>query len=44
MLRETLRKNLLRALDDEAIKKLSKLRYRDWGRLLRKLLEWYRGL
>lgn len=38
MLRETLRKKFASCLDDEAIKKLSKLRYRDWGRLSKKLL------
>ena len=30
-------------LDDEAIKKLSKLRYRDWGRLSKKLLNGIEG-
>lgn len=38
MLRETLRNKFSSRLDDEAIKKLSKLRYRDWGRLSKKLL------
>lgn len=38
MLRETLRNKFAAHLDDETIKKLSKLRYRDWGRLSKKLL------
>lgn len=43
MLRETLRNKFSSRLDDEAIKKLSKLRYRDWGRLSRKLLNVIEG-
>lgn len=43
MLRETLRKKFASCLDDEAIKKLSKLRYRDWGRLSKKLLNGIEG-
>lgn len=38
MLRETLRNKFSSCLDDEVIKKLAKLRYRDWGRLSKKLL------
>lgn len=38
MLRETLRNKFGSQLNDETIKKLSKLRYRDWGRLSKKLL------
>lgn len=38
MLRETLRNKFSSCLDDEVIKKLTKLRYRDWGRLSKKLL------
>ena len=43
MLRETLRNKFASYLDDEAIKKLSKLRYRDWGRLSKKLLNGIEG-
>ena len=43
MLRETLRNKFASHLDDEAIKKLSKLRYRDWGRLSKKLLNGIEG-
>lgn len=43
MLRETLRNKFASYLDDEAIKKLSKLRYRDWGRLSKKLLNGIAG-
>ena len=43
MLRETLRNKFASRLDDEAIKKLSKLRYRDWGRLSKKLLNGIEG-
>jgi len=43
MLRETLRNKFSSRLDDDAIKKLSKLRYRDWGRLSRKLLNGIEG-
>ena len=43
MLRETLRNKFSSHLDDETIKKLSKLRYRDWGRLSRKLLNGIQG-
>lgn len=38
MLRETLRNKFSSHLDDAVIKKLAKLRYRDWGRLSKKLL------
>lgn len=38
MLHETLRNKFSSCLDDEVIKKLAKLRYRDWGRLSKKLL------
>lgn len=38
MLRETLRNKFSSRLDDEVIKKFAKLRYRDWGRLSKKLL------
>ena len=38
MLRETLRNKFGSQLNDEIIKKLAKLRYRDWGRLSKKLL------
>lgn len=38
MLRETLRNKFGSRLNDETIKKLAKLRYRDWGRLSKKLL------
>ena len=38
MLRETLRNKFSSCIDDETIKKLAKLRYRDWGRLSKKLL------
>ena len=43
MLRETLRNKFASHLDDETIKKLSKLRYRDWGRLSKKLLNGIQG-
>ena len=43
MLRETLRNKFASHLDDETIKKLSKLRYRDWGRLSKKLLNGIEG-
>ena len=43
MLRETLRNKFAAHLDDETIKKLSKLRYRDWGRLSKKLLNGIEG-
>ncbi|WP_314642511.1 type II CRISPR RNA-guided endonuclease Cas9 [uncultured Veillonella sp.] len=43
MLRETLRNKFASYLDDETIKKLSKLRYRDWGRLSKKLLNGIQG-
>ena len=43
MLRETLRNKFASCLDDETIKKLSKLRYRDWGRLSKKLLNSIEG-
>ena len=43
MLRETLRNKFASRLDNEAIKKLSKLRYRDWGRLSKKLLNGIEG-
>lgn len=43
MLRETLRNKFDAHLDDETIKKLSKLRYRDWGRLSKKLLNGIEG-
>lgn len=43
MLRETLRNKFASHLDDETIKKLSKLRYRDWGRLSKKLLNGVEG-
>lgn len=39
MLRQTLRNKFGSQLNDETIKKLSKLRYRDWGRLSKKLLK-----
>ena len=43
MLLETLRNKFASHLDDETIKKLSKLRYRDWGRLSKKLLNGIQG-
>lgn len=43
MLRETLHNKFASHLDDETIKKLSKLRYRDWGRLSKKLLNGIQG-
>ena len=43
MLRETLRNKFGFHLDDEVIKKLAKLRYRDWGRLSKKLLNGIEG-
>lgn len=43
MLQETLRNKFASHLDDETIKKLSKLRYRDWGRLSKKLLHGIEG-
>lgn len=43
MLRETLRNKFGSHLDDEVIKKLAKLRYRDWGRLSKKLLNCIEG-
>ena len=43
MLRETLRNKFSSCLDDEVIKKLAKLRYRDWGRLSKKLLNGIEG-
>lgn len=43
MLRETLRNKFSSCLDDETIKKLAKLRYRDWGRLSKKLLNGIEG-
>lgn len=43
MLQETLRNKFASHLDDETIKKLSKLRYRDWGRLSKKLLNGIQG-
>ena len=39
MLRQTLRNKFGSQLNDDTIKKLSKLRYRDWGRLSKKLLK-----
>lgn len=39
MLRQTLRNKFGSQLNDYTIKKLSKLRYRDWGRLSKKLLK-----
>lgn len=43
MLRETLRNKFSSCIDDETIKKLAKLRYRDWGRLSKKLLNGIEG-
>lgn len=43
MLRETLRNKFGSRLDDEVIKKLAKLRYQDWGRLSKKLLNGIEG-
>ena len=43
MLRETLRNKFASHLDDETIKKLAKLRYRDWGRISKKLLNGLEG-
>ena len=43
MLRETLRNKFSSCIDDEVIKKLAKLRYRDWGRLSKKLLNGIEG-
>lgn len=43
MLRQTLRNKFGSQLNDETIKKLSKLRYRDWGRLSKKLLNGIEG-
>lgn len=43
MLRETLCNKFGSHLDDEVIKKLAKLRYRDWGRLSKKLLNCIEG-
>lgn len=43
MLRETLRNKFGSQLTDETIQKLVKLRYRDWGRLSKKLLNGIQG-